>query len=32
MLAASFAELLGRHGVRDESLMDTLFRVKLEKL
>jgi len=32
MLAAYLAELLGRHWVRDESLMDALFRVKLEKL
>jgi hypothetical protein len=31
-LAACLAELLGRHRVRDESLIDALFRVKLEQL
>lgn len=31
-LAAYLAELLGRHWVRDETLIDALFRVKLEQL
>jgi hypothetical protein len=32
MLAACLAELLGRDWVRDESLINTLFRVKLKQL